>query len=81
VLVLDEATSALDPGTEADVLRAVRSACRDAAVLLVAHRYSAVRFADRVLVLERGRLIAQGPPDRLLPGENRSRRPVMDGAT
>ena len=81
VLVLDEATSALDPGTEADVLCAVRSACRDAAVLLVAHRYSAVRFADRVLVLERGRLIAQGPPGRLLPGENRSRWPVMDGAT
>jgi ABC-type multidrug transport system fused ATPase/permease subunit len=81
VLVLDEATSALDPGTEAEVLRAVRSACRDAAVLLVAHRYPAVRFADRVLVLERGRLIAQGPPDELLPGENRSRWPVMDGAT
>ena len=68
VLVLDEATSALDPGTEAEVLRALRSACADAAVLLVAHRYSAVRFADRVLVLEGGRLIAEGTPAQLFEG-------------
>jgi len=68
VLVLDEATSALDPGTEAEVLRALRSACADAAVLLVAHRYSAVRFADRVLVLEGGRLVAEGTPAQLLEG-------------
>jgi ATP-binding cassette subfamily B protein len=68
VLVLDEATSALDPGTEADVLRALRSACADAAVLLVAHRHSAVSFADRVLVLEGGRLVAEGTPAQLLDG-------------
>jgi subfamily B ATP-binding cassette protein MsbA len=68
VLVLDEATSALDPGTEAEVLRALRSACADAAVLLVAHRYSAVRFADRVLVLEGGRLVAEGTPAQLFDG-------------
>ena len=66
VLVLDEATSALDPGTEAGVLAGLRSACADAAVLLVAHRYSAVSFADRVLVLEGGRLIAQSAPADLL---------------
>jgi ABC-type multidrug transport system fused ATPase/permease subunit len=68
VLVLDEATSALDPGTEADVLAALRSACAGAAVLLVAHRLSAVRFADRVLVLEGGRLVAEGAPAQLLDG-------------
>ena len=68
VLVLDEATSALDPGTEADLLRALRSACADAAVLLVAHRHSAVSFADRVLVLEGGRLVAEGTPAQLLDG-------------
>jgi ATP-binding cassette, subfamily B, bacterial len=62
VLVLDEATSALDPGTEAKVLDALRSACPGAAVLLIAHRHSAVRFADRVLVLDGGRLVAEGPP-------------------
>lgn len=71
VLVLDEATSALDPGTEADVLHALRSACPDTAVLLVAHRYSAVSFADRVLVLEGGRLVAQGTQQELLSSEDR----------
>jgi ATP-binding cassette subfamily B protein len=71
VLVLDEATSALDPGTEADVLAGLRSACAEAAVLLVAHRYSAVRFADRVLVLEGGCLVAQGTPAQLLGSGDR----------
>jgi ABC-type multidrug transport system fused ATPase/permease subunit len=58
VLVLDEATSSLDPDTEAMVLGAVREACADRAILLVAHRRSAVRFADRVLRLETGRITA-----------------------
>jgi ATP-binding cassette subfamily B protein len=68
VLVLDEATSALDPGTEADVLRGLRAACAGAAVLLVAHRHSTVSVADRVLVLEGGRLVAEGSPAQLLDG-------------
>jgi subfamily B ATP-binding cassette protein MsbA len=65
VLVLDEATSALDPDTEAAVLRAIRLACPGVAVLLVAHRPSAVSFADRVLVLDRGWLKAQPTPTPL----------------
>jgi ABC-type multidrug transport system fused ATPase/permease subunit len=81
VLVLDEATSALDPDTEARVLRALRSACPGAAVLLVAHRPSAIRFADRVLVLQGGRLAAEGTPAQLLDGQDRLMRPVMDAAT
>ena len=56
VVVLDEATSALDVETEAHVLAALRDACADRAILLVAHRASAVRFADRVLRLAAGRL-------------------------
>jgi ABC-type multidrug transport system fused ATPase/permease subunit len=71
VLVLDEATSALDPGTEASVLQGLRSTCANAAVLLVAHRYSAVRFADRVVVLEGGRLVAQGSQAQLLASKDR----------
>jgi ABC-type multidrug transport system fused ATPase/permease subunit len=60
VLVLDEATSALDPATEARVLAGLRAACADTAVLLVAHRYSTVSVADRVLMLDGGRVVAQG---------------------
>jgi len=66
VLVLDEATSALDPATEADILPALRQACGQTAVLLVAHRYSTVRHADRVVVLAHGRVAETGPPSELL---------------
>jgi ABC-type multidrug transport system fused ATPase/permease subunit len=65
VLVLDEATSALDPATEAGVLAAIRRATRDRAVLLVTHRLSAVSHADRVIVLEGGRITQDGRPDEL----------------
>jgi len=66
VLVLDEATSALDPATEAEILPALRQACAHTAVLLVAHRYSTVRHADRVVVLTHGRVTETGTPTELL---------------
>jgi len=66
VLVLDEATSALDPATEAQLLPELRRACAQSAVLLVAHRYSTVRHADRIVVLEHGRVIETGTPTALL---------------
>lgn len=66
VLVLDEATSALDPATEAHLLPALRRACSSSAILLVAHRYSTVRHADRIVVLEHGRVIETGTPTALL---------------
>lgn len=66
VLLLDEATSALDPATEAGVLHAVRMAFPERAMLLVAHRLSTIRHADRVVVLERGRILEEGTPGALL---------------
>jgi ATP-binding cassette, subfamily B, bacterial len=78
VLVLDEATSALDADTEARMLEGLRVACADRAILLVAHRASAVSFADRVLKLEAGRLgaaDAQPQPIRL-PRRGLERSPV-----
>lgn len=60
LLVLDEATSALDPATEAKVLTSIRTASTDRAILLIAHRHSTVSYADRVVVLNRGRVIEQG---------------------
>lgn len=60
VLILDEATSALDPMTEARVLRALRAGARESAVLVVAHRYSTVSHADRIVVLDAGRVVEQG---------------------
>jgi ABC-type multidrug transport system fused ATPase/permease subunit len=60
VLVLDEATSALDPVTEAQVLQALRANCVHTAVLLIAHRPSTVSYADRIVMLKDGRVVAQG---------------------
>jgi ABC-type multidrug transport system fused ATPase/permease subunit len=66
VLVLDEATSALDPQTESAVVNALRPIMADRAVLIVAHRFSTVRHADRIVVLRDGRIVEEGPPDELL---------------
>jgi ATP-binding cassette, subfamily B, bacterial len=62
VLVLDEATSALDPANERRVLRALTNGDRCRTVVLVAHRPAALQSADRVLVIENGRMVALKRP-------------------
>ena len=65
VLLLDEATSALDPETEAAFQRALACCARGRTVLVIAHRPSALRRVDRVVVIERGRVVEQGAPGTL----------------
>jgi ATP-binding cassette, subfamily B, bacterial len=65
VLVLDEATSALDPATEARVLHAIRETSAGRAVLLIAHRYSTVSYADRIVMLDQGRVVGHGTESEL----------------
>ncbi|MFG3705276.1 ABC transporter ATP-binding protein [Micromonospora sp. NPDC047670] len=65
VLILDEATSSLDVPTERLVQRALGTVLRDRTALVIAHRLSTVETADRVLVLDGGRIVEDGPPDRL----------------
>ncbi|CAM5476600.1 hypothetical protein SGLAM104S_05928 [Streptomyces glaucescens] len=60
VLVLDEATSAVDERREADIVRDLTAAARGRTVLVVAHRLAAVRHADRIVVLDGGRVDAVG---------------------
>ena len=57
VIVLDEATSSLDPGTEAAVERALAAVAEGRTMITIAHRLSTAERADRVAVLERGRLV------------------------
>jgi len=68
VLLLDEATAAVDSASEAAFRDALRNAVtsRERAVLTVAHRLSTAREADRVIVMEGGRIVEQGPPEELV---------------
>ncbi|GAS86538.1 ABC transporter ATP-binding protein [Mycolicibacterium brisbanense] len=66
VLILDEATSSLDVPSERMVQRALETVLADRTALVIAHRLSTVQIADRVLVLEHGRIIEDGPPAELI---------------
>jgi len=66
VLVLDEATSSLDVPTERAVQRALESVLADRTALIIAHRLSTVLIADRVLVVEDGRIVEDGSPEELI---------------
>ena len=66
VLVLDEATSSLDVPSERMVQRALRTILADRTALIIAHRLSTVEIADRVLVMEDGRIVEDGEPGALL---------------
>ncbi|MEV7802404.1 ABC transporter ATP-binding protein [Microbispora sp. NPDC088329] len=74
VLILDEATSSLDVPSERLVQRALRTILADRTALIIAHRLSTVEIADRVLVMEHGRIVEDGPPDRLIAGAGRFAR-------
>jgi ATP-binding cassette subfamily B protein len=71
VLILDEATSSLDIPSERLVQRALATVLADRTAVVIAHRLSTVQIADRVLVLEHGRIVEDGPPDELVLGEGR----------
>lgn len=66
LLVFDEATSALDNVTERDVMAAIGNLSGEKTILIVAHRLSTVRICDRIVVLDKGRIVAFGPWDQLV---------------
>lgn len=66
VLILDEATSSLDIPSERLVQRALETVLADRTAVVIAHRLSTVQIADRVLVLEHGRVVEDGPPEELI---------------
>lgn len=66
ILIFDEATSALDYESERAVMANMRSICKDRTVLIIAHRLSTVRHADRIVVVDKGRIVETGAPDELL---------------
>ena len=66
MLILDEATSALDNESEAAIQRVIDSLRGNATVLIIAHRLSTVMSCDRLLALDRGRIVEEGKPEALL---------------
>jgi ATP-binding cassette subfamily B protein len=66
ILILDEATASIDSDTESRLQHALSELLRGRTALVIAHRLSTVRAADRILVLQRGRIVEQGRHEELL---------------
>lgn len=66
ILILDEATSALDYESEAIIQRNMALICKGRTVLIIAHRLSAVRRANRIIVMDKGRIVEAGPHEALV---------------
>ncbi len=66
VIILDEATSALDTNTEETLIKSVESLSRDLTMVMIAHRLTTLQRCDRVIHLDRGTLVANGPPSVVL---------------
>ena len=66
ILILDDSTSAIDSATEDQIQRAMRRISRQRTTFIITHRLSQIRWADRILVLRRGTLVAQGTHEELM---------------
>jgi subfamily B ATP-binding cassette protein MsbA len=60
IIILDEPTSALDAESEEQVQAALKNLSKGRTVIIIAHRFSTIQYADRILVFEKGEIIAQG---------------------
>jgi len=74
ILILDDATSAIDSETEDKIQQAIFTASRGRTTFLITHRLSQIRWADLILVLRRGRIVAMGSHEELLARSEAYRR-------
>lgn len=74
ILILDDSTSAIDSATEDEIQKALRRVQQGRTTLLITHRLSQIRWADHILVLDGGRLVADGTHDDLLHRSSHYRR-------
>lgn len=74
ILILDDSTSAIDSQTEDSIQQAIYAAARGRTTLIITHRLSQIRWADLILVLRQGRLVASGSHETLLASSEAYRR-------
>ncbi|HLY25056.1 MAG TPA: ABC transporter ATP-binding protein [Aggregatilineales bacterium] len=74
ILILDDSTSAIDSATEDEIQQAIRRAQEGRTTILITHRLSQIRWADHILVLDKGRLVADGSHEELLRRSSHYRR-------
>jgi ATP-binding cassette subfamily B protein len=74
ILILDDSTSAIDSATEDQIQRAMRRISSERTTFIITHRLSQIRWADRILVLRRGRLVDQGTHEELMARSRDYRR-------
>ena len=87
VLILDDATSAVDPSKEHEIRASLREVMAGRTTLIIAHRPATIALADRVVLLDGGRVVAEGTHAELVAGDARYRdvlahlgEPAPDGA-
>ncbi|MDR2631088.1 MAG: ABC transporter ATP-binding protein/permease [Spirochaetaceae bacterium] len=74
IIVLDEATAFADPENEQKIQRAFEKLIKNKTVIIIAHRLSTVRGADKIVVIDKGRLVEEGTHDTLVPAQGRYSR-------
>ncbi|MBC8950594.1 RTX toxin [Xenorhabdus sp. TS4] len=78
ILILDEATSALDYESEKIIMNNMPLICQNKTVIIIAHRLSTVRIANRIIVMDKGRVIEEGTHDNLMAIENGAYRKMIE---
>ena len=78
ILILDDALSSVDTLTEERILTHLAGVMRGRTVILISHRVSTVRQADRIVVLEKGRIVEQGTHAELVEARRLLRRPLAE---
>ncbi|WP_268895930.1 hypothetical protein [Vreelandella azerica] len=76
IMLMDEPTSAMDIQTEKDVITRLKVAAKEKTLVVVTHRTSLLELVDRVIVLDQGKVVADGPKAEVMrPVETRKRQP------